>query len=75
MKAGKYSSVKGFAAAQGKSATWVNEFRKVAVSQGVLTATEWKACFKQGRVMDEFTLLRIAALTEYKPWEEVLDRV
>ena len=47
VKMGKFSSVKQFALAQGKHTTWANELRKVAIAQGLVTAAEWKACFKR----------------------------
>ena len=45
VKGGKYSSVKQFAGAVGKSTAWANEFKKVAVSQGLIT--DWLGCFKR----------------------------
>jgi hypothetical protein len=42
--AGKYSSVKAFAEAHGKSTAWANGFRRVAVAQGLIT--NWRGCFR-----------------------------
>lgn len=48
VKGGKYSSVKRFAAAVGKPAGWATDFRRVVVSQNLLTPEGWRACFKRG---------------------------
>ena len=48
VKAGRYSNLKEFAAAMGKSLSWVASFRRVAISTECLTGQEWKACFKKG---------------------------
>jgi hypothetical protein len=45
--AGKYSSVKQFAEAHGKSTAWANGFRRVAVAQGLIA--DWRGCFNRTR--------------------------
>jgi hypothetical protein len=45
--AGKYATVKAFAAAHGKSSAWANAFRRVAVAQGLIT--NWRGCFNRTR--------------------------
>ena len=46
--AGKYSSVKQFAASLGKSAGWATQFRRIAINQGLVTGAEWTAYFRKG---------------------------
>jgi hypothetical protein len=45
--AGRYATVTAFAEAQGKSTAWANNFRRVAVAQGLIT--DWRGCFNKSR--------------------------
>ncbi len=50
IRAGKFSSVKQFAAVIGKSRA--NDFRRVALGQKLMDGTQWKACFKRMRTVN-----------------------
>ncbi len=48
VKAGTYATAKEFATAMNKSQSWVNSFRRVAISSHRVTGKDWRAFFKKG---------------------------